>query len=331
MVYQIVWLRLAYASFGINTQVLSVVLSVFMAGLGLGSWVGGLLARRFPRFSIYGYAFAEGLIGLGAFLVPVLFLAGERQLLILGGTGSFSYLFLSALVILFVLFPWCFCMGATFPLALGFLQKDRSLLPESFSFLYVANVLGAMSGVLVSSALLIEWLGFRGTLSVAACLNFAISLFVLTVARAEKPAHASKTPTFKTKNKAANKKENALLLLALTGFISMALEVVWTRAFTIILRTQVYSFAALLFTYLLATVIGSALYRRDLRRGTPLSERQLLGYASLLVLAPVVLNDPRIHHSALGVLLSLIPFCVTLGYLTPQLVDSYSQGQPDKA
>jgi len=41
LLYQVVWVRLAFASFGIVTPVLSVVISVFMLGLALGSWAGG--------------------------------------------------------------------------------------------------------------------------------------------------------------------------------------------------------------------------------------------------------------------------------------------------
>ena len=38
LLYQVVWLRLAFAAFGVITPVLSIVLSVFMFGLSLGSW-----------------------------------------------------------------------------------------------------------------------------------------------------------------------------------------------------------------------------------------------------------------------------------------------------
>src|SRR5207249_12122773 len=52
------------------------------------------------------------------------------------------------------------------------------------------------------------------------------------------------------------------LILFTTGFTSLAMEVVWTRAFTPVLGTQVYAFALLLFVYLFATWIASYLYRR---------------------------------------------------------------------
>ena len=49
LVYQVVWLRLAFAHFGIVTPVLSLVLSVFMLGLGAGSLLGGRWASTLSR------------------------------------------------------------------------------------------------------------------------------------------------------------------------------------------------------------------------------------------------------------------------------------------
>src|SRR5579859_4495366 len=74
LVYQVIWTRLAFASFGIITPVLSVVISVFMLGLSLGSWAGGRfavpLAKRTGLSAAIFYAAAEFIIGLGAYAVP---------------------------------------------------------------------------------------------------------------------------------------------------------------------------------------------------------------------------------------------------------------------
>src|SRR5437899_11380217 len=43
LVYEVVWLRLAMATFGVTTAMVSIVVSMFMAGLGLGSWGAGIL------------------------------------------------------------------------------------------------------------------------------------------------------------------------------------------------------------------------------------------------------------------------------------------------
>src|SRR5205085_5050974 len=45
-------------------------------------------------------------------------------------------------------------------------------------------------------------------------------------------------------------------ILFSTGFCAMAMEVVWTRMFTPVLKTQVYSFALVVFVYLGATLAG---------------------------------------------------------------------------
>jgi spermidine synthase len=70
LVYQVIWTRLAFASFGIITPVLSVVLSVFMLGLALGSWAGGrwipALTKRTGLSAAFFYGGAELVIGLGS-------------------------------------------------------------------------------------------------------------------------------------------------------------------------------------------------------------------------------------------------------------------------
>src|SRR3974390_655272 len=81
LVYQVVWTRLAFAAFGIITPVLSVVISVFMLGLAIGSWAGGRWiggwVSRTGVSAITFYGAAELIIGLGAFAVPALFALGQ--------------------------------------------------------------------------------------------------------------------------------------------------------------------------------------------------------------------------------------------------------------
>jgi hypothetical protein len=134
------------------------------------------------------------------------------------------------------------------------------------------------------------------------------------------------------------------VILFTTGFTSMGMEVALTRAFTAVLQTHVYAFASLLFTYLVATWLGSLWYRRHLASSRVLPTARLLAWLAVTATLPVLLNDPRLHYVAgpLGpdaidvlrfvtVFASLLPFCGLLGYLTPKLIDSYSGGSPDTA
>ena len=74
LLYEIVWLRLAMARFGVSSGLLSIVLSTFMGGLGLGSWGSGRLIRRYElklgSHALRFYSLVELLIGISALLVP---------------------------------------------------------------------------------------------------------------------------------------------------------------------------------------------------------------------------------------------------------------------
>lgn len=352
LVYQVVWTRMAFAAFGIITPVLSVVLSVFMLGLALGSWAAGRCVtdwvKRTGYSAIFFYAAAEALIGVGAVAVPWLFALGQHQLLSAGQMDSFGYLAVSALVLAGSILPWCVCMGATFPLMMAFVRERDATFADSFSHLYLANVLGAMSGTLLTAVVLVELLGFGHTLSVAAAGNFGAALFSAWLGRKQgspsnplpAPAAPAANPAPAASTTGAEARRIKWLLFA-TGLGSMAMEVVWSRAFTPILRTEVYSFAAVVFAYLGATFVGSALYRRDLKRGHLKSTAALIALVAVAVFVPILANDMRFLKvgtasridlpSALLLLASICPFCAALGYLTPRLIDQYAAGQPGTA
>ena len=352
LVYQVVWTRMAFASFGIITPVLSVVLSVFMLGLSVGSWAGGRLvpawARKTGCSAVLFYAGVEFLIGLGAFAVPKLFALGEHMLLTSGETDSFRYLLLSALVLAASILPWCVCMGATFPLMMAYVRERDCRNTTSFSFLYLANVLGAMSGTFLTAVVLVELLGFRHTLWEAAAGNFTIAFISgclawerrRTANLVEKP-EGSTRPAEPLRPQARNGRMTKMILFS-TGFVAMAMEVVWTRAFTPVLKTQVYSFALIVFTYLGATFFGSWMYRRDLRKRRRSSTGDLISALAITVLLPVLANNPQFVTtdwrvasndviSAIILLGSICPFCALLGYLTPGLIDEHAAGHPTAA
>jgi spermidine synthase len=345
LLYQVVWLRLAFAAFGVITPVLSVVVSVFMLGLAIGSWAGGkwvgIITTRTGRSAIGLYASVELLIGLGAFVVPRLFSVGEAWLLQAGEMDSLRYLLLSAVILSLSLLPWCVFMGATFPLMMSYLRECREPQPNTFSYLYLANVIGAMCGTLLTACVLIELLGFRGCLIVAGSTNFliAVTASLLGMATRRRPTSTGSlldAQTFREPSIATGPISPLVVpILFMTGFVSMAMEVVWTRAFTPILKTTVYAFAALLTAYLLATWIGSLVYRFDLRNRRVRRTADLLAVLTVASLLPVLVNDPRWAASfyvKVGItLISIFPFCAALGYLTPRLLDEYSGGAPRRA
>lgn len=343
LVYQIVWLRLAFAAFGVVTPVISVVLSVFMFGLGIGSWVSGMVVRRWPwsrGTALRAYALAEFLIGVGGVVVPLIFRRGAEALLNAGESDSVRYLVSSAAIMAAALAPFCLCMGTTFPFMMQAIRAER-IERESFSSLYLANVLGALCGTLLTPLALVELFGLRGTLAIAVVSNWLAGLLSLRMsfaAATAPPPEAAPAPpdVLSPEDSLGRASPLAYGTLFITGLASMGMEIVWTRAFLPVLTTQVYSFAGLLFTYLLATWCGSAIYRRHLTRGRACSNARLLGLLSLAAFGQLLLGDPRIALpqewlQAGWLLLGIVPYCGLLGYLTPKLIDETSQGRPGPA
>jgi spermidine synthase len=352
LLYQVIWMRMAFASFGIIIPVLSIVLSIFMLGLSIGAWLGGWLIGPLQKKSglsaIFFYGLMELFIGAGAFAVPKLFGLGEEILLSAGQMDSLRYLIFSAVALGLSIFPWCMFMGTTFPFMMAFVRTQDARSADSFSYLYLANVLGAMSGTFLTAIALIEALGFRHTLFVAAFANFTVALISGALAwrhrRAIEPtlseAAVSAPPMIQSEPPVSHRRLIKWILFS-TGFAAMAMEVVWARAFTAVLQTQVYAFAMILFAYLGATFLGSVLYRRDLRRTHVRSVAELASVLAIVTFFPIVFDDVRFlwsnaflanyTTSSIIVLSSICPLCMALGYLTPSLIDEGAFGDPAAA
>jgi spermidine synthase len=354
VLYEVIWLRLAMAQYGVTTPMVSLVLSMFMLGLGLGSLGAGHLVGRwggqipFPPLRLY--ALAELLIGISALLVPLEFSWGRQLLesLEVGGWSPISFYLTAGACIAVSLVPWCFCMGATFPLAmLALEQRSRSDSQRSFSYLYLANVLGAVLGALIP-LLLIEAFGFHRTLRVGAVSNFLLAACALRLTFRARPVETKKPANNNSSPEAspplgispplqvpgslpASDRRPQLWLLFGTGLISMASEVVWVRLYTPWLGTVVYTFAFILAFYLEATYIGSFIYRKWMPRFEMLGSMiwAILGFTALL---PLLASDPRLSlNNSARLAIGIVPFSCVLGLVTPLMIDRFSDGDGERA
>jgi spermidine synthase len=344
ILYELIWLRLAMAQFGVTTPMVSIVLSCFMGGLGVGSWAAGRLirtqARRLKIAPLQVYALTELLIGCGGVVVPLELLAGRYALEHIGNSLSLSssgYYVAAGVWLAFTLLPWCACMGATIPVAMFTIRCNRPAESNrSFSFLYLANVLGALAGTIIP-LLFIELWGFNRTLQCGMALNLLIcaTAYQLGKKRLQQSAITELANSDEITSAPTTFRQmltnGTLWLLFATGLTSMGMEVVWTRQFTIFVGTLVYSFATILGVYLAATFLGSVIYRRWIRRYS--TEGTLVWmFVCVAALMPLLTADVRLKIAIwLRLPLGLAGFSGLLGFLTPSLVDRYSDGDPDRA
>src|SRR5579864_9098096 len=86
LLYQVVWQRSLFSIYGVNIESVTVVVSAFMLGLGVGSLAGGLLSERsgVPLLAVFGGSelgiASFGLVSLNIFHRVALLTAGASTL-----------------------------------------------------------------------------------------------------------------------------------------------------------------------------------------------------------------------------------------------------------
>jgi len=267
----VVWARLLTQIFGNTTHAIATVLSAFMAGLALGSYVFGRLVDA-GRNALLAYGLLEAGVGLYGLLVPALFALTQRAYTYLYGLVEVSFaafsvvLFLLAFVVIVI--PTAL-MGATLPVLSRFCVTQFSALGRRVGDLYAINTLGAVVGCALTGFYFISHLGLRGTVRLGASVNVAIAvLIVVTVAA----LHGRDVTPEEVGGEAAAAPEAApsrsrldvvlLLAFALSGLAAMVYENAWTRALTLVIGMSTYSFSVMLTTFLVGLGLGSLLYAR---------------------------------------------------------------------
>ena len=178
LIYQVVWQRTLFAVFGVNVESVTVIVSVFMFGLGIGALAGGVLSKRYPAHLPYLFVTCELLIGgFGLVSLPVI-----RA----GGGGMVHYGLLSTFLTTFLLL--CFptlLMGATLPILVAYLHRHYRHIGQTVGLLYCVNTLGSAIACFVTVDLLFAFFGQQAAVRVAAGFNFSVGVLVFALTRAQ--------------------------------------------------------------------------------------------------------------------------------------------------
>jgi predicted membrane-bound spermidine synthase len=181
LLYQIVWQRTLFAIYGINIESVTMVVTAFMLGLGLGSLAGGAISENPRRPTVLLFALVEGAIGLYGFLSLSLFhVIGELTL-------RASPWLIALVTFLMVLVP-TMLMGSTLPLLVAHFTRRSRNVGVSVGTLYFVNTLGSAFASIGSVLLLFGHLGQTNTVRVAALLNIIACATALVLYRQEKRA-----------------------------------------------------------------------------------------------------------------------------------------------
>lgn len=337
LVYQVVWSRLLTLEMGQTAAAVSTVLAAFMGGLALGAALAGRAAPRLsPRRALLIYAGLELLVGLAAIAVGPL-LALSHPLLELAyqdGEGGLLFGCLRLLICLLVVTLPATAMGATFPIAVRWLEQDGRPAGRTAGMLYAANTLGAAAGAGLAGFALLPSFGLMKTTMIGVGVNIAVALGALAMMRRARPALEPVTSVARRPSPPAAPNDpyadpseawqdsgewtppgrqatifrprprSAAALLAVSGCVALIYEVTWTRLLALTIGPTTYAFSAMLMAFILGLAAGAAiaskLVTRIHRPIVPLAVTQILAALGAFLAAQLVPALPGLAVSSVS-------------------------------
>jgi len=257
LLFQTLWLRLSGLAFGNSTWATALILSSFMAGLGLGGALAAVL--RLPRarplriyaaleviIAIFGSTLVFGIPHLGEWMRPLFQVLWEHQ--------QFLNVLRFSVSLCVLLIPTT-AMGLTLPILLADpLFQDRNF-GQNVGTLYGFNTLGAVAGALVGEFFLIQVCGLLGTGLAAGSLSCIAASLAWFIGR-EEVAASQRTPDNGI-SLGRRAPWNLLLVSAGSGAILLGLEVIWIRFLRLYVASSSIAFCVMLAVVLFAIGLGA--------------------------------------------------------------------------
>jgi spermidine synthase len=314
LIYEVTWTRTFGVVFGNTVFAVSTVLTAFMLGLAVGSWLFGRITDKSVR-PLKIFALLE--LGIGAYAIAFPTVLAATDVLYRWVFRSFHpgfyplSLFRFALSIIILLLPTAL-MGGTLPVLSRLWANSpgknvsEPRIGRSVGLLYAMNTFGAVAGSFLAGYLLMRTIGVSNTIYLAASMNIGIAFFSLILSGLmgrQSPEKKQKRSRRKSRqdeikrtrdepeDELGRKRIAILVAVGMAGFCALALEILWTRVLAFVLGTSVYAFACMLTCFLFGIALGSFLCSRFLlaRIKYPIFA---LGFVEFLVALAVLASIP---------------------------------------
>jgi predicted membrane-bound spermidine synthase len=184
LTYQICWQRALFAAVGVDIDSVTLIVSCFMLGIGIGGALGGMLADALPGHKVKAYAAAEMLLALfGLFSLSVVRLVSDGV-----GAGGTSGLVLTGLAVFAVLVIPTTLMGVTLPVLTMAFDGLLKNVGHSVGTLYFWNTLGAAFAAWLCPFILFDHFTLTQSVQLAAVGNMSVAVAALALSRVERQA-----------------------------------------------------------------------------------------------------------------------------------------------
>jgi spermidine synthase len=175
---EVIWTRLLSLMLGATVYTFSIILAVFLIGLGLGSAGGALLSRRNPRLAlgVCQFLLAAAIFWSAYALSSSLPYWPVNPFLAKNAWFNFE---IDLVRCLWAVLPAAILWGASFPLALAAAASPGEDSGRLVAKIYAANTIGAIVGAIGFSIVFIPWIGSRNSERLLIGLSVAAALLVL--------------------------------------------------------------------------------------------------------------------------------------------------------
>lgn len=296
LVYEVIWFKRFAHVWGNSILAIAAVVTSFLFGLGIGARVIGRLADRSAK-PLFWYGIFECLIGILAFIIPFeihwLYRVSSILYPTLQNYPVFHYLIRFAFTFL-VIGPPCILMGGTLPLLIKQFTPRSTSLKATTGWFYAINTIGAAFGCYLTGFHLLPSIGLYWSNTLAVFLNLAVGVVTIVITRHFKtnvsPQHNLSSepenfePIIVNTSIMPCSARNLYTTVAITGFASLILQMIWVRQLSLILGGSTYAFTAVLFVFLIGISVGSLCFHIWLRK---LSN---LVYAPMYVILGIIIS-----------------------------------------
>jgi spermidine synthase len=277
LMYESIWTRYLALLVGHSAYAQILVLTIFLGGMAVGSFIVGRYTERL-RSPLIWYAAVEAGVGLLGLLFHPTFRAVSAAAydslfpaLVSSPGAQFIVKWLLAATLIL---PQSILLGATFPLMSAGILRRWGFRPGAvLSWLYASNSLGAAVGVLLAGFYLVSRFDFPGTLAFAAVLNFAVAATTLELLRRWQNSPPSQQPATleRVENISPQPSPPRMRWLLLgaafgTAVASFAYEIAWIRMLSLVLGSATHSFELMLSAFILGLGIGALWVSRRIDR-----------------------------------------------------------------
>jgi predicted membrane-bound spermidine synthase len=286
LIDQVAWQRLLTLYYGVGALSITLIVSVYMLGLGFGSLLGGRLARRVRNpYAVYAVLqLSLGAAGLAS-------LPGMAALAHLADPGRPAFALAS--LVAFLCVP-TLLMGMTLPIVVDLVTRQGPDFIGSVSRLYFVNTLGASCGAAVTGFVLVSLLGLDGCIVFAAAIDLALAVVIVRA----RPADPAAPPGLLTRAEHGplHAGRMAYPLVFCAGFVAIGYEIVWCRVIGVLVKDSPYAFASVLAIYLLGVALGSLAIHEYMNRKPDADPRRMFFTLQFLIGATVLLTFIGFHH-----------------------------------